>query len=321
MNKKIAIILGEPNSINSELIGKIWKKNKKIFDNVYIIGNKKLLEKQFLKIGFKNIKINKINDLDNRISSSSINIINIDLKFKDCFNVSKENSRTYLKKCFNIAHKLSIRNKLKGFINCPIDKSRFLSEKIPGITEYLGAKNNIKDNAVMLIYNKHLSVCPLTTHIQIKKVSKYISRKNIFGKIESLLINYKKIFKKNPRTAILGLNPHNFEMRVNSEEKVTLIPIIKRLKRKKYNISGPIPSDTVFVKKIRDNYDLIIGMYHDQVLSPFKAIYGFDAINITLGLKYLRVSPDHGVGKNIINKRLSNSESLRNCITFLKSQK
>ena len=62
-------------------------------------------------------------------------------------------------------------------------------------------------------------------------------------------------------------------------------------------------------------------MYHDQVLSPFKAIYGFDAINITLGLKYLRVSPDHGVGKNIINKRLSNSESLRNCITFLKSQK
>ena len=81
-------------------------------------------------------------------------------------------------------------------------------------------------------------------------------------------------------------------MKKNSEEKKIIIPAILKLK-KGIKLSGPLVSDTLFIKDFK-NYDVIVGMYHDQVLTPFKTIFKFDAINITLGLKYLRVSPDHG---------------------------
>ena len=83
------------------------------------------------------------------------------------------------------------------------------------------------------------------------------------------------------------------------------------------NINGPFPADTAFDKKRIVEYDVIVGMYHDQVLSPFKALYGFDAINITLGLKYLRISPDHGIAHDIVGLNKANPESLINAINFL----
>ena len=80
-----------------------------------------------------------------------------------------------------------------------------------------------------------------------------------------------------------------------------IIPVIQKIKKLGIKINGPLVADTVFIKDYK-NYDIIIGMYHDQVLAPFKTIFKFDAINVTLGLKYLRVSPDHGVAKNLIRK-------------------
>ena len=81
-------------------------------------------------------------------------------------------------------------------------------------------------------------------------------------------------------------------------------------------MSGPLPADTVFVKEYK-KYNVIVGMYHDQILPPFKTLFKFDAINITLGLKYLRVSPDHGVAREIIKKNKANPLSLINCIKFV----
>ena len=86
------------------------------------------------------------------------------------------------------------------------------------------------------------------------------------------------------------------------------------------NIKGPLVADTVFVNDYK-NFDVIIGMYHDQVLGPFKTIFKFDAINITLGLRYLRVSPDHGTASNIIGKNKGNHLSLLRCIHFLNKNK
>ena len=114
----------------------------------------------------------------------------------------------------------------------------------------------------------------------------------------------------------MGLNPHNAELRSGSEENNEIIPAIKNLKKKGFNIDGPLVSDTVFIKDFR-NYDVIVGMYHDQVLSPFKSIFKYDGINLTLGLKYLRVSPDHGVAMNIIKKNKANASSLLECIKFI----
>ena len=83
------------------------------------------------------------------------------------------------------------------------------------------------------------------------------------------------------------------------------------------NIKGPFPADTAFNKQNLKFYDVIVGMYHDQVLGPFKALYGYNAINLTLGLKYFRLSPDHGTAKDIVGKNKANPESLICAINFL----
>ena len=168
----------------------------------------------------------------------------------------------------------------------------------------------------MLIKNEKLSVSPITTHINIKDVSRKIKEKLIINKVKTIDFWYKKKLKKKAKIAILGLNPHNAELRETSEERKIIIPAINNLKKLGINIKGPLVSDTIFINDYK-KFDVIVGMFHDQVLSPFKALFKFNAINITLGLKYLRVSPDHGVAKNIIGKNKADTTSLLQCINFI----
>ena len=105
-------------------------------------------------------------------------------------------------------------------------------------------------------------------------------------------------------------------MRDESEEKKIILPTVLKLKKKGINLNGPLVADTVFIKEYK-RYDVIVGMYHDQVLAPFKSIFKFNAINLTLGLKYLRLSPDHGVAKSLIKKNKADPSSLIECIQFL----
>ena len=168
----------------------------------------------------------------------------------------------------------------------------------------------------MLIFNEKLSVCPITTHIDINEISKKLKKINIIKKIKTIDKWYKNKIKKRPKFGVLGLNPHNAELRKVSEEKQIIIPAINKLKKIGISIGGPLVADTVFIKDFK-KYDVIIGMYHDQVLTPFKTIFKFNGVNVTLGLKYLRVSPDHGVAKNLIGKNKANPESLIKCINFV----
>ena len=114
----------------------------------------------------------------------------------------------------------------------------------------------------------------------------------------------------------MGLNPHNGEFKKDSEEKRIIEPAIKHLKKLNIKINGPLSADTVFINNYK-NYEVIVGMYHDQILGPFKSIFKYDAINITLGLKYIRVSPDHGTAKNLIGKNKANIKSFLECINVL----
>ena len=152
------------------------------------------------------------------------------------------------------------------------------------MTEFLASKCKIKNNSeVMLIGNNKLSVAPLTTHIDVKEVSKKINKKLIFNKIMTIQSWFKNRYKRMPKFGILGLNPHNAELRSNSEERKVIIPSINLLKKRGINIHGPLISDTLFIKDYL-KYDVIVGMYHDQIITPFKTIFKFNAINITLGL-------------------------------------
>ena len=184
-----------------------------------------------------------------------------------------------------------------------------------GMTEYISKKFFIKDSC-MLIFNKKLSVCPVTTHLPIKQVAEKITKKSIIQKVKLINNFYKTKLGFTPKIAILGLNPHCESIDKFNEDERILKPLIKKNNRK-YNISGPYSADTIFIKSIRKKFDVIIGMYHDQVLGPIKTLYEYDPINITLGLPFIRISPDHGPNVKMLGKNISNPSSLIQAIKFL----
>ena len=316
MKNKIIILTGDPNSINSEIIYKAWKKFKPhTRKKIYLIGNYDLIQKQFNVLGIKK-KLFLVRNIEEKSNEDQLKIINIDIDFQDCFKVSMNESSKLVIKSLDLAHKLGLQENVSGIINCPINKL-LLKKRNVGVTEYLASKCKINDGSeVMLIRNKKLSVSPITTHIDIKNIAKKINSKIILRKILEIERWFKKNLKRKTKIAVLGLNPHNAELRKDSEENRILIPAISKLKKLKVNVSGPFVTDTIFISEYK-KYDVIVGMYHDQVLAPFKTLFKFDAINITLGLSYLRVSPDHGVALDLIGKNKANSTSLVNCIKFI----
>ena len=138
----------------------------------------------------------------------------------------------------------------------------------------------------------------------------------IINNVKTINDFYIKVFNKKPNFGVLGLNPHNYSFLKNNEEKNIIKKSVQILKKSKYNISGPIQTDSSFMNLNKFKFDVIIGMYHDQVLTPFKALFKYKAINISLGLPYIRVSPDHGVAENITGKNKANPESLIESIKF-----
>ena len=169
----------------------------------------------------------------------------------------------------------------------------------------------------MLIYNENLSVCPLTTHLPIKLVSKNISKNLIQNKLKLINDFYLKIFKFKPKIAVVGLNPHCESVFKFNEDIEIVTPAINYAKKNKILVYGPFSADTIFLKQNRKKFNVILGMYHDQVLSPLKTLFEYDAVNITMGLPFLRVSPDHGPNEEMINKNISNPISLIKCLEFL----
>ena len=249
-------------------------------------------------------------------NNSNLKIINVDLEFKKPFLVPQKASSIFVKNSLVLAHKIALKKDVKGFVNCAIDKS-LLNKTKTGVTEFLARKCKIYDDSeVMMIRNNKLAVCPITTHIDIKDISKKLTIQKIVTKVNTINTWFKKKFRRKPNIGILGLNPHNAEFRGNSEEILKIIPAIIKLKKNKVNLKGPLIPDVVFIKDYK-NYDVIVGMYHDQILSPFKSNYKYDAINVTLGLKYLRVSPDHGVAVDLIGKGKADETSLLRCINFV----
>ena len=319
MNKEPIIILaGEPNSVFLEIFFKSIKFNN-FKSPLIIIVSKRLLLKQMKKLEF-NFLINTIDKNFNKFSelnNKKINLIDVEYDFKNCFEKISNKSNNYIKESFKIALHILIKNKLRKFINGPISKKYFLNGKSLGITEYLAKKTKRKNQVAMLIFNKKLSVTPITTHLALKDVNKQITKQKIFTQVKLIDKFYKKSFNKRPNIAITGLNPHCESNFKDCEEDAIIIPAIKSLKVRDFKVEGPFPADTIFLKENSKKFDVIIGMYHDQVLAPMKALFGFDAINITLGLPFIRVSPDHGPNFSMLGKNLSNPKSLKETLKFL----
>ena len=319
--KPIIIVAGEPNSVFFEIYFKALR-SKKFKSPLILIASFDLIKLQMKKMNIKN-KIRCLNFLrlgKYKLDNNCINLIDVKYTQSKPFEKISIKSNDYIAKSFNLALKILKKRISNKFINGPISKKYFLNKKYLGITEYLARKSKSRKFA-MLIYNEKLSVCPLTTHLPLKTVSKKINRKLIIEKVKLIDKFYKKYFKRKPKIGVAGLNPHCESVDIFDEDKKIIRPTIKYLSKLKYKIVGPFASDTIFLKKNRNNFDVIIGMYHDQVLTPVKTLFEYDAINITLGLPFLRVSPDHGPNEKMLGKNLSNPQSLIKAISFLDKQK
>ena len=320
--KPILIVAGEPYSIFLEIYFKSLskKKIKNLKNPIILICSKNLLVKQMKKLKFKY----KIKDLSKsslnlkELKNNKINLINVNFGLKKTFDKISSKSQTYIENCINVALSLIKKNKIKVLINGPISKKHFLQKKFLGMTEYFAQKTNSKGNEVMLIFNKNLSVCPLTTHLPLKKIFKKITKEKIIKQVSTINNFYRYNFKKRAKIGITGLNPHCETTDKFSEDEKIIMPAVKILKKKGIKIQGPIAADTIFLKNNLKKYDVIFGMYHDQVLTPIKTLYGFNAINITLGLPFLRITPDHGTNNLMIGKNLSSPISLIEAIYFAK---
>ena len=315
--KPILIIAGEPNSIFLEIFFKSLKK-KNFSTPLILIASHKLLLLQMKKLKFrKKIKLLDIKKLNEySLNNNVINLLDVNYSQKLPFEKISRRSNKYITQSFLIATKLIKSGLSDKLINGPISKKTFLNNKKLGITEYISDKFHVKNNA-MLIFNKKLAVCPLTTHVPLKYVSKNINKKLIINKIKLIDNFYKQKLKFKPKIAVLGLNPHCETVSNFDEDKKIISPAIDFFKGKNYSVSGPYSADTIFLKQNRSKYDVIIGMYHDQVLSPLKTLFEYDAINITLGLPFIRISPDHGPNENMVGKNKSNPLSLMRAISFL----
>ena len=303
----ILIVPGEKKSIFFEIFFKSIK-SKKITSPLILVCSKKILDKEIKKNNF-NIKIELINlaqMIKKRFNKKRLYIIDI----------NNHNSKTYIQECFSLAFKIIKQGLSHKLINGPINKSKTLKKKYLGMTEYIAKSFNQKKFA-MLIYNDNLSVCPITTHLPLKLVSKKITKKLIKEKITIINEFYTNILKFKPKIGVVGLNPHCESVSKFNEDTRIVLPAINSLKNKNIKVSGPYPSDTIFMKNNVKKFDVIVGMYHDQVITPIKTLYEYNAINITIGLPFLRVTPDHGPNETMVGKNKSNPLSLIKAINFL----
>ncbi len=301
----VLFLITDPKSVYLEIIFKYFKSKKFNLNKkkITIVGDSIFIKKEAKKNNFRRT-FNQVKDiLDTK--KNFINILDVKLNkkikapdFSDYISVGFE-------KCISIIKK----NKKIALLNGPINKKKFLKKKYLGITEYLAKKTNTK-NPVMLIYNNKISVSPITTHLPIKHISKNIKKFKIIKNIRSINSFYKNYLRITPKIAVLGLNPHCETTDKIGEEEKAIVPAIKKLKKDKISVRGPFSADTFFIKKNIDYYDVVIGMYHDQVLTPLKTLYNFNAINITIGLPFIRVSPDHGPNVSMYGKNKSDPSSI-----------
>lgn len=314
-NKPILVNAGDPRGIFFEIFFKTLK-SQKIKSPILLVCCKKILLKEMKFFSFKKkIRIINKDNLDKyKLKNNYLNLI--DIRHKNEKKNLNKNINIYLSECFNVCFDILKKKITNKFVNGPINKETFLKKKYLGVTEFI-SKNFNQKHTGMLIYNKKLSVCPITTHLPLKLVPKKINQKLIIEKIFLIDNFFRIILKKKPKIAVAGLNPHCESILKFNEDKKIILPAIQFIKKKKINVSGPFSADTVFSRKNQKLYDVIIGMYHDQVLTPIKTLFEFNAINITMGLPFLRVTPDHGPNEAMFHKNISNPKSLIEALKFL----
>jgi len=210
--------------------------------------------------------------------------------------------------------RLAARGDVAALCTAPISKAAVIDGAgfaFPGHTEFLGALAGVPRVAMMLA-GPDLRVVPVTIHVPLKDVPEALTLDAI---VETVEITHRALIERfaiaAPRIAVAGLNPHAGEGgKMGREEIDTILPAIAALRARGRDVTGPLPADTMFHPRARARYDAAVAMYHDQALVPLKTIAFDEGVNVTLGLPYVRTSPDHGTAFDIAGRGLADPTSM-----------
>jgi len=312
----VGITMGDASGVGPEIIAKaILDKTIYSVCSPLVIGDPKAMEDAF-KIIKRKCKINTIKKIgEAKFKYGSVDVLalshtRIENLIKGQINVSSATAAVaYIKEAATLAMKKEMNAVVTGPINkFAIRKAGFYFD---GHTEFLAQLTNSRRYAMMFV-GGGLYVVLVTTHLPIKRIGNFIIREKILKVIKltnEIMQNYFKI--KNPRIAVSGLNPHAGENGVFGQEEIKeIIPAINEAREKKINAIGPVTPDVLFFKAKKGEYDAIISMYHDQALIPMKMLNFDKAVNLTIGLPFIRTSVDHGVAYDIAGKGTASPLSL-----------
>ena len=314
----IGISHGDINGINYEIILKALE-DKRMMEmfNCILYGSPKAINHYQNSLDLPKVSFNKIKRTD-RANLKKYNLIQIgnnEIKISTGDSTKEAGLLAYQaieKAVFDLDKKY-----IDALVTAPINKHNIQSDqfKYAGHTDYLADVFKTKDYLMLLVAN-NLRIGVVTGHIPIKKVSHAITTELIISKIKvmqrSLIYDFGI---RNPKIAVLGLNPHASDGGViGIEEEKVIIPAIEKAKRNKILAFGPYPADGFFASSNYENFDGILAMYHDQGLIPFKTLSFDNGVNFTAGLPVVRTSPDHGTAFDIAGKNIASENSLRHAI-------
>ncbi len=316
LNKKYAFTCGDINGIGPEIIVKSLLEIDLSNNLVVVIIPEKIIVDEIEKNNF-DFEINYVNsakEIENY--ESGLIVFDIPCKQQDLGCATKESGLVSFNS-INIAIELAAAKIVDAIITAPISKLAFSLAGInfPGHTELLSSKTNSKDH-VMMFLSEHFHCALATIHEPISNISKLLTVErltNVFSTVYFTLKNDLQITK--PKIAVLSLNPHAGEKgKIGNEEIEIIEPAIRNFNYK--NLKGPFVPDAFFGMNLQNKYDCIIGMYHDQVLIPFKMLNFNSGVNFTAGLNIIRTSPDHGTAFDIAGKGIADPKSFVEAIKW-----
>lgn len=317
----IGITMGDAAGIGPEIIVKALS-HRNVYDICapVVIGDPKFLKKA-IEITNSDVSLNLINDIKDaefsygKIDCFNIDIIPEDLTIGKMSPVAGDAAFQFVKKAVELAKE----NKIQAICTAPLNKEAMQKggHKFAGHTEILAELTNTKDYSMMLSSPK-LKVIHLTTHVGIVKAVEVINPERTYRVIKLANDVLTRAGYKNPKIAVSGINPHAGENGLfgNGEEEEKLIPGIKKAQEEGIKVSGPYPPDTVFLRAVNGEFDIVVACYHDQGHIPIKVLGMEDGINVTVGLNggVIRTSVDHGTAFNIAGKNIADDKSMLEAI-------
>lgn len=324
---RLALTIGDCNGIGLEVLLKALKflKNKLINRHkIFISGNSETIYEYAKKINFP-LKFNQNNLF---IDELEIDLINCSNYSQVEFGKLSREAGALAGESIEKATEFVISGNADGLVTMPINKKAiYLADwEFPGHTEYLAHKARTP-NYLMIICDKKIRVALVTIHLPLSSVSKILSIDIVIDKIVFFRRSLKIDFGiRNPRLAVLGLNPHAGENGALGDEEIKVIkPAIERAKEQGIEANGPFPADGFFAHQLWREFDGVLAMYHDQGLIPAKMITKGNGVNFTAGLSFIRTSVDHGTAFEIAGRNLANPKSAINaiefCLKFIRNRK